>query len=248
MRCSESLKGLDPPPEGGQVFRAVAFPICIRVNEHTTMSAISPRLVTRLRSRGNRQRRRRGALLRLRWDRGEGEGRRSMILSVLVSDGGASRFGLRGGRVPGECPSDWNKRERSGSVSSLDGGHVGRTCENGGVDDCVGGLIGDVGEKCRLGARYFGGGVTVVGGHLLSVDGTGIAGHRSVIMLVSGGEVNGADNLVCFFPRGSYTPARWALFSVLPFVYLHEFVGRDVGLVNPLIVSGGVVLPSYEVL
>src|SRR5712672_2573531 len=246
MRCTESLKGLDPPPEGGQVFRAVAFPICIRASEQTAMNAISPRLVMRLRSRGSRNRWWRRAFLRLRWDRVEGKGRRSMILSVLV--GGTSRFGLRGGCVASERPSDWNKRERRGSVSSLDGGRVGRTCENGGVDDCVGGPIGVAGEKCRLGARYFGGGVTVVGGHLLSVDGTGIAGHRSVIMLVSGGEVNGADNLVCSFPRGSYTPARWALFSVLPFVYLYEFVGRDVGLVNPLIMGGRVVLPSYKVL
>src|SRR5712675_1406174 len=135
MCCAESLEGLDPPPEGGQVLRAVAFPICIRVSEHTTMNAISPRLVTRLRSRGSRKRRRRGALLRLRWDRGEGEGRRSMILSVLVSDGGANRFGLRGGCILDERPSDWNKRERSGSVSNLDGGGVGCACENGGVDD-----------------------------------------------------------------------------------------------------------------
>src|SRR5712671_7043961 len=135
MCCSESLKGLDPPPEGGQVFCAVAFPICIRASEHTAMSAISPRLVIRLRSRGSWKRWRRGTLLRLRWDWGEGEGRRSMILSVLVSGGGANRFGLRGGCVLGKCPSDWNKRERSGSVSNLDGGCVGRTCENGGVDD-----------------------------------------------------------------------------------------------------------------
>src|SRR5712672_1649863 len=177
MRCTESLEGLDPPPEGRQVFRAVAFPMCTRVSKQTAMNAISPRLATKLRSRGSLKRRRRGAPLRLRWDRGEGEGRRSMILSVLVSDGGANRFGLRGGCVLGKCPSDWNKRERSGSVSSLDGGCVGRTCENGGVDDCIGGLIGDTGWKCRLGARYFGGGVTAVGWHLLSVDGIGIAGH-----------------------------------------------------------------------
>src|SRR5712671_4371197 len=177
MRCSEPLKGLDPPPEGGQVLRAVAFPTCIRASEQTAMNAISPRLVTRLRSRGRRKRRQRGTLLRLCWDWGEGEGRRSMILSVLVSDGGASRFGLRGGCVLGKCPSDWNKRERSGSVSNLDGGCVGCTRENGGVDDCVGGLIGDTGWKCRLGARYFGGGVTIAGAHLLSVVGIGIAGH-----------------------------------------------------------------------
>src|SRR5712671_3105674 len=100
-----------------------------------------------------------------------------MILSVLVSDGGVNRFGLRGGCVLNKCPSDWNKRERSGSVSNLDGGCMGRTCENSGVDDCVGGLIGDAGWKCRLGARYFGGGVTAIGWHLLSVDGIGIAGH-----------------------------------------------------------------------
>src|SRR5712675_402633 len=124
MRCTESLEGLDPPPEGRHVFRAVMFPMCIRVSEQTTMNAMSPRLATKLRSRGSRKRCRRGAPLRLRWDRGEGEGRRSMILSVLVSDGGASRFGLRGGCVLGKRPSDWNKRERSGSVSNLDGGGV----------------------------------------------------------------------------------------------------------------------------
>src|SRR5712671_949933 len=190
MRCTESFEGLDPPPKGGHVFRAVAFPSCIRVSEHTAMNAISPRLVTRLRSRGSRKRRRRGALLRLRWDRGEGEGRRSMILSILVSDGGVSRFGLRGGCILGERPSDWNKRERSGSVSSLGGGCVGRSCENGGIGDCVGGLIGDTGWKCRLGARYFGGGVIAVGEHLLSVDGISIAGHWSMIMLTSGGEMD----------------------------------------------------------
>src|SRR5712675_1419916 len=177
MCCMESLKGLDPPPEGGQVFRAVAFPICTRASEQTAMSAISPRVVARLRSRGSWKRRRRGALLRLRWDQGEGEGRRSMILSVLVSDGGASWFGLRGGCVLDECSPDWNKRERSGSVSSLGGGCVGRACENSGVDDCVGGLIGDAGWKCRLGGRYFGGGVTAIGKHLLRVGGIGIAGH-----------------------------------------------------------------------
>src|SRR5712671_6721362 len=177
MRCAESLEGLDPPPEGGHVFRAVTLPSCIRVSEHTAMNAISPRLVTRLRSRGSRKRRWRGALLGLRWDRGEGEGRRSMILSILVSGGGGRRFGLRGDCVLGKCPSDWNKRERSGSVSNLDGGCVGCICEIGGVDDCVGGLIGDAGRKCHLGARYFGGGVTIAGAHLLSVVGIGIAGH-----------------------------------------------------------------------
>src|SRR5712675_1039795 len=220
MRCAETFKGLNPPPEGGQVLRAVAFPICIRASEQTAMNAISPRLVTRLRSRGSRNRWRRRALLRLRWDRGEGEGRRSMILSVLVSDRGASWFGLRGSCVACERPSDWNKRERSGSVSNLDGGCVGRACEDGGVDDCVGGLIGDAGRKCCLGARYFGGGVTTVGEHL-SVDGIGIAGHWSMIMLTDGGEMDGADDLVCSFPRGSYTPTRWALFSVFSFIYLY---------------------------
>src|SRR5712675_3361890 len=165
MRCAESLEGLDPPPEGRQVFRAVMFPMCIRVSEQTAMNAMSPRLATKLRSRGSWKRRRRGAPLRLRWDRGEGEGRRSMILSVLVSGGGTSRFGLRGVRVIGERPSDWNKRERSGSVSSLDRGCAGCTCEDSSVDCCIGGLIGGVGAKCRLGARYLGGGVTVVGVH-----------------------------------------------------------------------------------
>src|SRR5712671_2651670 len=144
-----------------------------------------------------------------------------MILSVLVNRGGASRFGLRGVGITGERPSDWNKRERSGSVSNLGGGCMGRTCENGGVDDWVGGLIGDAGWKCRLGARYFGGGVTAVGGHLLSVDGTGIVGHRSMIIVVNGGEVDGANDFVCLFPRGSYTFARRALFSVFPFVHCY---------------------------
>src|SRR5712671_2281966 len=144
-----------------------------------------------------------------------------MILSVLVSVGGGSRFGLRGVCITGERPSDWNKRERSGSVSSPNGGCVGRACKNGGVDDCVGGLIGDAGAKCRLGARYLGGGVTVVGGHLFSVDGTGIVGHGSMIIVVDGGEVDGANDFVCPFPRGSYTPTRRALFSVFPFVHCY---------------------------
>src|SRR5712672_3264285 len=104
MCCVVSVKGLDLPPEGGQVFRAVALPICSRASEHTAMKAISPRLVTRLRSRGNRNRRRRGALL-CRVFRGDGDGRRSIILSVLV--GGANRFGLRGDLGSGERPSDW---------------------------------------------------------------------------------------------------------------------------------------------
>src|SRR5712672_126422 len=147
-----------------------------------------------------------------------------MILSVLVKGGGASRFGLSGG-ITGERPSDWNKRERSGSVSSLDGVCVGHTCKDSDVDDCMGGRIGVVGWKCRLGARYLGGGVTVVGTHLLSVDGTGIVGHVSMIIVTSGGEADGADGFVCPFSRGSYTPARWALFSVLPFVYRDQFVG-----------------------
>src|SRR5712671_3948993 len=160
-----------------------------------------------------------------------------MTLSVRVN-GGGSRLGLRGVGITGERPSDWNKRERSGSVSSLDGGRVGRPCEDGGVDGCVGGLSGGAGRKCRLGARYLGGGVTAVGVHLLSVDGTSISGHLSIIMVVGGGEADGVDSLVCLFPRGSYTPARWALFSVFPFVYCYQVVGRDLGLVDPLIVSG----------
>jgi len=69
-----------------------------------------------------------------------------------------------------------------------------------------------------------------------------------MIIVVAGGETKRADDFVCSSPRGSYTPLRWALFSVFSFVYLHEFVGRDVGLVDPLIVSGRVVLPSYEIL
>src|SRR5712671_2210938 len=57
-----------------------------------------------------------------------------------------------------------------------------------------------------------------------------------------------ADDFVCFFPRGSYTPTRWALFSILPFVYCDQFFCSDVGLIDPLIVSGRIVLPSHKVL
>src|SRR5712671_3959154 len=237
MCCVVSLESLDLLPEGGQLFWAVAFPIWIRAREQTAMKAISPRLVIRLRSRGNRNRRWQYACLRLWGNRGEGEGRRSIILSILAS-GGGNRFGLRGVGITGERPSDWNKRERSGSISNLDGGRMGCACEDGGVDDCIGGLSGGAGRKCRLGAWYLGGGVTAVGVHLLSVDGTGISGHLSIIMVVGGGEANGADSLVCLFPRGSYTPSRWALFSVFPFVYRYQVVGCDFGLVDPLIVSG----------
>src|SRR5712671_6039676 len=134
-----------------------------------------------------------------------------MILSVLVNGRGASWFGLRGDVIVGERPSNWDKRERSSSVSDLDGGSVGRACEDGGVADCVGGLIGGAGRKCRLGALYLGRGVTAVGVHLLSVEGIGIVGHGSMIIVVSGGEANGADDLVCLLPWGSYTPTRWVL-------------------------------------
>src|SRR5712671_4105337 len=57
-----------------------------------------------------------------------------------------------------------------------------------------------------------------------------------------------ADDFVCFSPWGSYTPTRWALFSILPFVYCDQFFCSDVGLIDPLIVSGRIVLPSYKVL
>src|SRR5712672_520182 len=67
-------------------------------------------------------------------------------------------------------------------------------------------------------------------------------------MLAGGGEVDGADGFVCLFPRGSYTPTRWALFSILPLVYCDKFVCSDIGLIHPLVVSGRIVLPSYEVL
>jgi len=237
MCCVVSVKGLDLPPEGGQVLWAVAFPICTRANEHAAMRAISPRLATRLRSRGSRKRRWRGALFRPWGNRGEGEGRQSIILSVLVSVGGANRFGLRGGGRIGEHPSDWNKRDISGSVSNLDGIRRAGAGKDGGVDDCVGCLSGGARRKCRLGARYLGGGATAVGVHLSRVDGTGIVGHVSMIMVVRRGELDRVDDFVCFFPWGSYTPLRWALFSILSLVYLHKFIGRDVGLVNPLIVS-----------
>jgi len=177
MCCVVTSEGFDLPPEGGQVFWAVAFPIWIRASEQTATNAISPRLAIRLRSRGNRNQRRGCALLGSREDRGEGDGRRSMILSVLVSGGGANRFGLRGDGITGERPSDWNKRERSGSVSNLDGGCGGHACEDGNIGGCVHGLVGGAGRKCRLGAQYFGGGVTAVGVHLLSVDGISIVGH-----------------------------------------------------------------------
>src|SRR5712671_1906630 len=101
MRCVVSPESFNPPPEGGQVFWAVVFPIWIRASEQTAMTAISPRLVIRLRSRGNWNRGRRCALLGLQEDRGEGKGRRSMILSILVNDGGANRFGLRGDGITG---------------------------------------------------------------------------------------------------------------------------------------------------
>src|SRR5712672_1869021 len=99
----------------------------------------------------------------------------SIILSVLVSGIGARRFGWIGGSIGGtdEHPSDWNKREMRGSISSLDGVHTGRPCEDCGVDDGGGVLNGGERRKCRLGARYLGGGATSAGMHLLSVDGTG---------------------------------------------------------------------------
>jgi len=68
-----------------------------------------------------------------------------------------------------------------------------------------------------------------------------------MIIVVAGGETKRADDFVCSSPWGSYTPARWALFSILPLVYCDEFVSSDVGLVNPLIVSGRIVLPSYKI-
>jgi len=100
-----------------------------------------------------------------------------MILSVLVRGGGTCRFGLRGGGTIGECPSDWNKRDISGSVSNLDGTRAACPCEDCGIDSCGGALVGGAGRKCRLGARYLGGGVTAVGVHLLSVEGISIVGH-----------------------------------------------------------------------
>src|SRR5712672_1411720 len=212
MCCVVSVESLDLPPEGGQVFQAVAFLICISANEHTAMSAISPRLATRLRSRGNRNRWRRGAFFCLRRDRGEGEGRRSIILSVLV--GGVSRFGLRGGGIVGERPSDWNKRDISGSVSNLDRIRGACAGKDGGVDDCGGCLRGGAGRKCRLGARYLGGGATAAGVHLSSVDGTGIVGHVSMIMVIGGGEMKGADDLVCRLLLEKKKHKRWALCHV----------------------------------
>src|SRR5712672_2335910 len=193
MCCVVLPESFNPPPEGGQVLWAVAFPIWIRASEQTAMNAISPRLVIRLRSRGNRNRGWRYALLRSREERGGGEGQLSMILCLLIRSGCTCWFGLRGNGTVGECPPDWNKRERSGSVPRLDGGCVGRACEYSGIDDCVGDLIGEVGVKCRLGALYLGGGVTAVGVHLFSVEGIGILGHWLIIMVISGGGVDEAD-------------------------------------------------------
>jgi len=64
-----------------------------------------------------------------------------------------------------------------GSVSNLDGTRGVCAGKDGSVDKCVGCLNGGAGRKCRLGARYLGGGGTVVSVHLLRVDGTGISGH-----------------------------------------------------------------------
>src|SRR5712671_2292802 len=125
MCCVVPPESFDPPPEVGQVFRAEVFPIWSKASEHTATIAISPRLAIRLRSRGNRNRGRGCALLGLWGDQGKGEGRRSMILSVLVSSGGINQFGLRGVGAIGERPPDWDKRERSGSVSNRNGGGVG---------------------------------------------------------------------------------------------------------------------------
>src|SRR5712671_1950672 len=54
---------------------------------------------------------------------------------------------------------------------------------------------------------------TVVGLHLLSVNGISIGGHRSMIILNDGGETKEVDDFICFLPWGSYTPTRRALFS-----------------------------------
>jgi len=57
-----------------------------------------------------------------------------------------------------------------------------------------------------------------------------------------------ADDFICSFPQGSYTPTRWALFPVLPFVYRDKFLHGDVRLVDPLIVSRRIALPPHKVL
>ena len=74
-----------------------------------------------------------------------------------------------------EGSSDGNKSEVRGSVSNLDGACTGRAGEDSGINDCSGVLDRGDGWKCRLGALYLGGGVTVGGWHLWFVDGTGIA-------------------------------------------------------------------------
>jgi len=56
MRCAELLKGLDPPPEGGQVSELSCSLSVSGLVSKLAMNAISPRLVTRLRSRGSRNR------------------------------------------------------------------------------------------------------------------------------------------------------------------------------------------------
>src|SRR5712671_467509 len=115
----------------------------------------------------------------MRGNRGEGEGQWSIILSVLDSSEIGHWLALKRGDGVGvdECSSDGNKRETRGSVSNLDGTHAACPCEDCGVDDHRGVLDGGDGRKCHLGALYLGGGVTVVGWHLLSVEGTGIVGH-----------------------------------------------------------------------
>src|SRR5882672_10751284 len=113
----------------------------------------------------------------MRGNQGEGEGRWSIILSVLDSSEVGRWLALKQGDGVGvdERSSDGNKREARGSVSNLDGTGAARPCEDCGVDDRGGVLEGGFGRKCRLGALYLGRGVSVVEWHLLSVDGIGIA-------------------------------------------------------------------------
>src|SRR5712671_205300 len=125
----------------------------------------------------------------MRGNRGEGEGQWSIILSVLDSGKIGHWLALKRGDSVGvdERSSDGNKRETRGSVSNLDGTHAACPCKDCSVDDRGGVLDGGDRRKCRLGALYLGSGVIAVGWHLLSVDGIGIVGHGSIIILTGGG-------------------------------------------------------------
>jgi len=125
------------------------------------------------------------------WEnQGEGEGRRSIILSVLDSGEVFRWLALKcgGGSGVEERSSDGNKREASGSVSNLDGTLYVLPGEDGGIENAGGGL------KCHLGGWYLGGCLGIAGRHLSVVAGIGIGGHVLRIMVTgSRGEVERAN-------------------------------------------------------